>query len=248
MDAQQNVEHARLIGGKAAVWTQHRQDGFGSGLTGNEGVHDHGFAVIARALRVIRQHHDARQARYERKRGVNLVLGGPILGVRVMAVEEEHRSSQHVHDVGRRVAHDHGGGEAVRQLALGVNDLDEGIKLGLRGKLAHKQQIGDFFKGKATIARLVAEEVVEVVAAQAKRALVSQLFAVGDNVAVHVGNIGHAGDHARAVGVAQAALDVIAVVVSRIDAVNLSEFVEQADLLGVFGVDDHLFSLRLGVL
>ena len=100
MQAQHDVQHARFLSRELAIGTQHGQDGLGRGLTGNEAMHDHGAVVVASLLRVVGQHHDARQTRDQRDGGVDLVMSRTILGVRVVGVQQQDGALQHVHDVG----------------------------------------------------------------------------------------------------------------------------------------------------
>ena len=92
VQAQHDVEHARLLVGELAVGAQHRQDGLGGGLPRDEAVHDHRLVVELRAHRVVREHHDARQARDQRDRRIDLVDDVAILRVLVVGVEQQHRA------------------------------------------------------------------------------------------------------------------------------------------------------------
>ena len=201
-----------------------------SGLAGDEAVHDHRSALVARALRVIGQHHDARQTRDERDGGVDLVLRRAVLGLVVVGVQQQDGAREHVHDVGRRVAHDHGRGEAVGQLALSVQHGHEAIKQLARGQLAHEQQIRHFLVVEAALGAAV-QQIVYVVAPVAQRALVRALLVIGDHVAVHVRDVRQARHHAGAVGVAQAALHVELLVERRVDGVDVPEILVERKLL-----------------
>ena len=160
VQAQHDVEHTRFLSRELPVGAQHGQNGLRRGLTRDEAVHDHGLVVVTRADRVVRQHHDARETGDKGDGGADLVLDGSILGVFVVGIQKQDGSSQHVHDVGRGVAHDHGRGETIGQLALSIDGGDIVGKLLLRGKLAHQQQIGHLFIVESAILRINAQKVV----------------------------------------------------------------------------------------
>ena len=228
VQAQHDVEHAGLFRCERAVGAQHGKDGLGRGLSGHEAVHDHGFVVEGGLLGVVGQHHDARQAADERERRVNLVLGRAVLGGLVGRVQAQDGTSHHVHEIGRGIHHKRAGRESVGQLALGIDHFHEPVETLLRRQLSHEQQIGHLFESEAARRIQIAQKVVQVVAAQAQGALGRHLLAVGHHIAVNVGDVGHAREHARAVGVAQAALHIVGGIQRRIDGVHLVEVLVQA--------------------
>ena len=194
-------------------------------------MHDHGLVVVTRADRIVRQYHNAGQAGDEGDGGADLVLDGSILGVFVISVQKQDGSSQHVHDVGRRVAHDHGRGEAIRQFALRVDSGDVIGKLLLRGKLAHQQQVRDLFVVESTIFRVNAQKVVQVIPAKTQLAFVGAFLAIGHDVAMHVGDTRQTRQNAGSVGIAQAALHIVAFVLFSIDRIDALEILVQVDFL-----------------
>ena len=230
MQTQHDVQHARLLLSERAVGPQHRQDGLSRGLAGNETMHDHGFVVVTGALGVVRQHHDARKTGDERDGGMNLVMRRAILRVLIVRVQQQNGAREHVHDVGRRVAHNHGGSEPVGQLALGVEHRDEPVELVLRGQFAHKQQICHLFEVEAALGSIGSQQVVHIVSAIAKASLVGDLLVVRHHVAMDVRNIRESGDDPRAVSVAQAALYIVLVVVGRVDGIDRFEVLVEGDL------------------
>ena len=231
VQAQHDVEHARFLRREMAIGTQHGQNGLGRRLARNKAVHDHGLVVEARAFGVVREHHDARQTRNERKSRRDLVVERAVFGIGVIAVEQQDRTRKHVHDVRRRVAHDHGRRKAVGQLTEAVDNGNELAQLLLRGQFAHQQQVRDLFVCKTPVKRCALQQVADAVAAEREHAFVRTLVSFGKHVAVHVGDIRHACDDARSVGVAQAALHAILLIERRIDGVDLGKPVEQVDFL-----------------
>ena len=196
-------------------------------------MHDHGAVVVARLLSVIGKNHHARHARHERNRRVDLVLGRAVFCIGVIGVQKKNRACEHVHDVGRSVLQDHRCGEAVGQLALRIDRGDEGIELVSRGQLAEKQQVGYLLEAEARRGALLAEQVGDLVAAQAQRTLVRQLVTVGEQIAVHVRDVRHAREHAGAVGIAQASLHAELLVIGWVDVIDSLELLIEIDTLVV---------------
>ena len=196
-------------------------------------------------LGVVGQHHDARQAADQRQRRVNLVAGRAVLGAFVGRVQMQDGAGHHVHQVGRRVAHENVGGEAVGQLALGIDHLHEAGQTLAGGQLAHEQQVGHLLVGEAALGIQIAQQIIDIVAAQAQASLGRHLLAVGHYITVHVGHVGHARQHAGPIGVAQTALHVVGLIMLGVDGVHLVEVLVQAhatrlilaDLDGLGAVD-----------
>ena len=195
VQAQHDVEHARLVGRELAVGAQHRQNGLGGRLTGDELVHDHGAVGESRVFRIIGKHHDARQAADEAHRRVNLVFGRAVLVVRVVRVQLQHRAREHVHKVGRHIEHVDGRDEAIGKLALGVDDADEALELALRGKLAKQQQVGDLLEVEPALGTAL-HQIAQLVATVKQRALIGYLHAIAHHIAVHIRDVRGTGDDA----------------------------------------------------
>ena len=204
-------------------------------------MHDHRPVMVAGALRVVGEHHDARQAGNERDGGFDLVLERARFRVGVGRVQQQNRALEHVHDVRRRLVHDHGRREAVRQLAVVVKRADEVAQLVFGGQLPHEQQVGNLLECEPAVQRSLPQEVFDVVAAEREHAFVRTLVAFGKNVAVHVRNVGDAGDDAGTVRVAQPALHSVVLVERRVDGVDFRESVEQIDLVFQRHVPQPLF-------
>ena len=115
-----------------------------------------------------------------------LVLGRALLGVRIVGVQVQNGARQHVHQVARRYGHERIGGEAVGQLALGIYGGHEAVEALLVGQVAHQQQVAQLLEREAPLGTLLAEQVVQLVAAQAQRAFGWHLHPIDDLVAVHL--------------------------------------------------------------
>ena len=91
----------------------------------------------------------------------------------------------------------------------GAQTFTKAVELLFVGQRARDEQVGDLFVAIAILGLGVIDQVLDVVAAQRELALVGHDLAIDLVVAVHVRDTGKARDHTRAVGVAQAALDVM---------------------------------------
>jgi hypothetical protein len=83
---------------------------------------------------------------------------------------------------------------------------------GVRGQVARDQQVGDLLVAKAVLALRSCHQVLDVVATKDEVTLVGHDHAVLLGVAMDVRDGGESHKHAGAVGVAQAALHVVAAV------------------------------------
>ena len=151
----------------------------------------------------------------------------------VVGIQKKNRAGQHVHDVRRGVLQDHRCGEAIGQLALRIDRGDEGVKLVSRGQLTEKEQVGYLFEAETSRGALLTEQVGDLVAAQAQRALVRQLVAIGEQIAVHVRDVRHTRENAGAVGIAQASLHAELLVIGWVDAIDFLELLIEIDTLVV---------------
>ena len=86
--------------------------------------------------------------------------------------------------------------------------------------MAREQQVHKLLVTEAALAGSALDQVVDAVATKRQTTLAGFLVAFVHHVAVDVGDLGDAGNHARAVGVAQAALDVGAFELMWVDAVR----------------------------
>ena len=215
-----DVEHVCLVVGVCVVGTQGVQNGLGGGETGTRAVPHHVAAVVALLDGVVRKHGDARHARDEAERGVHLVLEPGVVGRGVGGVEMKHAAAQHVHHVFGGAREDVVVHEAAGQVALVVEQARERGEVLPGGQVAREQQVHKLLVAEAALACGALDQVVDAVTTKRQATLAGFLVAFVHHVAVNVGDLGDAGDHARAVGVAQAALDVGALELMRVDAVR----------------------------
>ena len=105
-----------------------------------------------------------------------------------------------------------------------AEELLEHRELLLRGQGAEEQQIGSLLKAEAAFAHEAPHQVLHVDTAVDELAVLGHPLTVLDIVAGDVADLGNAGHNAGAVGVAQAPLDVVLLVVGRVDPVMFLEF------------------------
>ena len=140
---------------------------------------------------------------------VDFVLGRNDVGLGVEGVEQQHGALKHIHDARRHRGHGELFDVLVAQMPKSAQTFTKAVELFLSGQRARNEQIGDLFVAVAVLGLGVVDQVLDVVAAQRELALVGHDLAVDLVVAVHVRDAGKTRDHTRAVGVAQAALDVM---------------------------------------
>lgn len=99
--------------------------------------------------------------------------------------------------------------KALRQLAVLLQQAREAGKLLRRRQIAEQQQPDDLLKAEAVLRGTAFDEVADIDAAVKQPALRRAALVRFHNIAVDIADARDAGQHAGAVRVAQAALDVI---------------------------------------
>ena len=209
VEHEHDVQQHGLFVRVGVVAAKHLQDGLGSGEVHVGDGDLRAAPLLARRRERVGHGRQARQTREQRDGNVDLVLGRDAVRVRVEGVEEEHSAHEHVHD-----ARGHGGDGELRNVAFGdvairPKPLLEICKLRDGGERSREQQVGEFLVPKAVLCLGVGDQVLDVVATDGQLALIRNDHAVYLVVAVHVGDEREARDHAGAVSVAEAALDVV---------------------------------------
>ena len=161
--------------------------------------------------------------------------------MKVVRVLIEHNARKQVHDVRRRGAKKDASGEAIGQLALGINERYKVIELPLRWQHCGEQQICYFFEIEALINGFHVYQVIQVVATITQNAFIGNFVAIIHKVTMNVCHVRDAGNHARAVGIAQAALDGVFLVEAGVHFVDGVECIVQNEFL--FCVIRHATSL-----
>ncbi len=247
MQRHHDVEHARLFGTELTVGTQHGKNRLGGVLTRDEGVDDHRAVVEFRLLGIPGKHHDARQTREQRNRRHHLVAQAAVFRIFRAGIQQQHRTREHIHDVDRDVACNQMLGEAVRQLALLVDGLFKKEQLFTRGQLAAHEKVGDLLETEAAFAKYVLHQVFDIVAAESQMTFNRGFAVIGNDVAVNIRNVRDAGDHARSIGIAQAALDDVRIEIGRIHLVRLLKIgIERCKMISHGSLLKPLRPLRVG--
>ena len=209
MQHEHHVEQHGFVAGECHAAAQHLQDGLGGGEAGC-GVRYMNLGAAALGDRGhMREGGDTGETGEHGDGDVDFVLGCNGVGLGVEGVEQQHGALKHIHDARRHRGHGELADVLVAQVPKSAQTFAKTVKLFLGGQRARDEQVGDLFVAIAILGLGVVDQVLDAIAAQRKLALVGHDFAVDLVVAVHVRDAGKARDHARAVGIAQAALDVV---------------------------------------
>ena len=152
---------------------------------------------------------DARETCEHGNGDVDFVLGRDHVRLGIEGVEQQYGALEHVHDARRHRGHRELFNVLVAQMSKGAQALTKAVELFLVGQRTRDKQIGDFFVAVAILGLGIVDQILDAVAAKRELALIGHDLSVDLVVAVHVRDAGKTRDHTRAVGVAQAALDVV---------------------------------------
>ena len=203
MQHQAQIQKQRLFFGVDAVAPQKRKDLLRNGKPGLFRVQKHGLPVKKAALDLIGLDRHIAHARDDLQRLPDFGLQREVLGVFVVGVKRQHAARQLVHNVGGGRFEHHVLKKALRP---------EQVKLLFIGQDAEDQEIDHLFKAEAPLGLAVVHQIPHVIAAVVERALHRLALALVDDIAVYVADLCEAGHNARAVLVAQAALDIEALI------------------------------------
>ena len=209
MQHEHHVEQHGLVAGERHAAAEHLQDGLGGGKAGRRVRHVHLGAATLGDRRHMRECGDAGETGEHGDGDVDLVLGRDRVGLGVEGVEQQHGALKHVHDARRHRGHGELFDVLVAQVPKGAQTSAKAVEFLLVGQRARDKQVGDLFVAIAILGLGAVDQVLDAIAAQRELALVGYDLAVDLVVAVHVRDAGKARDHARAVGIAQTALDVM---------------------------------------
>ena len=216
---QTQVQQMGLLGGELIVVPhgvqeilRHRQAGLGP-------VQVEGLLVVIVPLGGEGVGHDDWEAGNELQRLEHLHRQGVVVRVGIVGVQRQHRPGQLVHHVVAGRLEDHVLGEVGGQLPEEGQDLAELLQRRRRGQGAEQQQIGRLLIAEAMLVGKAVDQILHVDAPVDQLAGHGDLLTVLHDVAPHVADLGHAGHDAGAVGIAQAPLHVVPLVVGRIDLV-----------------------------
>ena len=135
-----------------------------------------------------------------------------VVGLVIVAVQGQQAPGQGVHHVSGGGLHHHVTDKILGQMAILIEHLAERIQLLLGGKLPENEKVHRFLKAEALLSQAALYQLPDVVAAIVQHTLAGDGVVIIDGVALDLGNAGKAGQHTAAVGIAQAALDVVALV------------------------------------
>ena len=209
MQHEHHVEQHGFVAGECHAAAQHLQDGLGGGETGCEVRYMNLGAAALGDRGHMREGGDAGETCEHGDGDVDFVLGRNGVGLGVEGVEQQHGTLKHIHDARRHRGHRELFNVLIAQMSKGAQALAKAVELILVGQRTRDKQIGDFLVAVAILGLGIVDQILDAVAAKRELALVGYDLAVDLVVAVHVRDAGKARDHARAIGIAQTALDVM---------------------------------------
>ena len=245
VEHEHHVEHHGLLVREALVAAKYVEHRLGHREALARGRHHQAVLVHRGHACGVRHGCRARPAAEKREGNVDLVLGRGVVRRGVEGVEQERRALQHVHDRVAVGGAREDGEVAIGQLTARVDARAEVVKLGRRGQVPRDDEIRHLLVAKAVLALRPGNQVLDVVATKDEVALVGHGHAILLGVAVDVRDGGETHEHAGAVGVAQAALHVIAAVEVAVQDVGVLVAVIEA--VGDGGASQRLGGHGVGV-
>ena len=200
------IQQLCLLPGKLPVRSQSVEDGLGGGVVGLVGVEKHALLVKMTPLHLIGVRHDGGHPRDEGQTLAHVVFQRLIIGIVVVGIQCQHRTSQLVHDILGRRLDNHILGEILGQFPVLVEDLADPIVLTPVGQLAENQKPNHFLEAKTILRFAAPNDIFHVNSPIGELALVRDLITVGDEITVNITHVGQARHDASAIGVAQAPL------------------------------------------
>ena len=157
----------------------------------------------------------------------HIVLQRLVIRIVIVRVQRQHRTGQLVHNVLGGCLDDHVFREIFGQLPVFKQQPADPVILGPGGQVAEDQQPHHLLKTKPVLLFAATDDVLHIDAPVSQLALVGDLVAVGDQVAVDVAHMGQPRHHAGAICVAQAALHTVALILFFGDHIVLPVFFAQ---------------------
>ena len=208
MQQQGDVQHVGFQLGVFLVGAQHLQQVLGGGKLRLGAVDVHAAAALIIMVGVVAVDGQHREDADELDALLQLGLQIGLADVVIVAGQGQHTAGQRVHQVAAGGFHDDVPHKVGGQVAAFDQAVLEGVQLGFVGQVADEEQVSSFLKGIAFAAQ-APDEVIHVVAAVPEFAVAGHFFAVLFLKGIDAGDVGNACQHALAVLVAQAALNVV---------------------------------------
>ena len=207
VDHQHHIQQVGLLLGVVGIGPDHPQEVLRSGQLRHGEMDVQGVPLEIVALHRVGIGHDGGEAADELYRLQEQVLDGGVVGAGIVGVQAQHAAGQLVHHVAAGVPHDHALGETLRQLAGLAHDVLEPLQLGLRGQVAHHQQVRHLLIAEGAGSAVGLHDVGKLDAAVVQAARGRDALSVLQQVALHAAYLGDAHQHAGAVAVAQTLFD-----------------------------------------
>ena len=216
---QAQVQNVGLQRGVLAVRSQQGQNVLRGGQVRPGGVDVKAVAVLVVVVGLVGVHRDEREDGNEVDALTHHVGQGDVVRLVVVAGHGQNAAGQGVHHVAAGCLEDDVPHEIGGQAAVEGQLFVEGLQLLCGGQLAEHQKIGRLLKAEALVMDEAAGELFHRIAAIVQLALAGHLFAVRYLAADDLADLRQTRQHAGAVQIAQAALDVVAHIVLFVDLV-----------------------------
>ena len=231
MENEHEVEQMRFLRRVGRIGADHAQNILGDGQLRLRIVQDEGVSVKIMPLGGKGVRRDEREARDEADGLPQNVVQRGIVRTVVIGIEGEDAAGQLVHDVAAGGLEDHVLGEPGWHGACAGHDVVEALLLRLRGQRAEQQQIRDLLIAERAAFPMGLDNILDADAAVIELAGHGNAFAVHHIIALHAADLADADEHARAVRVAQAALDALVFKILRGDGILLRNvFTQMGDV------------------
>ena len=208
---QHHIQQVGLLLRIAGVRPDHPQEVLRRGQLGDREVDVQRIPLEIVTLHRVGIGHDGGEAPDKLHRLEQQVLNGRVVRIGVVGVQAQHAAGQLVHHIAAGVPHDHALGKALRQLPGLTHDAVEPPQLLLRGQIAHQQQVCHLLKAEGAGPAVSLHDVVELDTPVVQPSGDRHPLAVLQQIALHAAHLGDAHQHAGAVAVAQALLDLAVV-------------------------------------
>ncbi len=222
------VQQPRLFGRKFVVLAQHVQEVFRNGHAFLGHMNEQGFPVVIVTLDREGVRHDDGQTPNQLDGLADKVFRRQPVRIRIIGIQREHAAGELVHDVVARRLDDHILGKPFRQDARCGQDGIVAPQLLFRRQMAKKQQVGHLFVAKGSLCLMRFHQVHDVDAPVEELARFGRRHAVNHLITAHAADLGDARDDARAVGIAQAALDALVIKLLRTNLIFRADVRAQA--------------------
>ena len=232
MENEHEVEQMRLLRRVGRIGADHAQNILSDGQFRFRVVQNKRFAVKIMPLGGESVRRDEREARNEADGLPQNVIQRSVVRTVIIGIEGENTAGQLVHDVAAGSLENHILGKPGWHAARAGHDVVEALLLCLRGQGAEQQQIRDLLIAERAVPPVGCDDIFNADAAVIQLAGHGDALTVHHIIALHTADLADADENARAVCVAQAALDALVFKILRRDGVLLCNVFAQMGNIG----------------